>query len=1716
MTQWQLTTADISEGSNLRSANVNQRSLQRLIRAIALSGGQFSLILVRCNYRHLYQQVISDVRNLTKDVNIREVELSPQTTVNLHKTIISELYLDIPAVASDTPPSAVMVFGLESVVAIEDLLTGLNQARDIYADTFAFPLVLWLQDDVATMLSRLAPDFKSWAATTIKFELAAADLIGLIRQQTEPLFAKILNAGADRFLTNAALDFEPGSQNRQEIAAARHDLKNLYNIELEAELEASLEFVLGRDAYSNDEIETAIAHYQRSLALWQQPSPPNGSGAKSPSLSVHTAALRQAVVLFHMGLTYRRMADLRPALSISYWREALTWFDQFLGVFTSVNRPDLVAKFIACKCEMLQRLQAWDELSHLGQQALELHQVHGTPDQVAQDYGYLATVAGARFDWLKAYELANTALSMAETAANVSRQQESRYLLLLGRAQWHLGESEEAINNLEWAKVVCELQYEPALYLEIVEELRSLYFFERRDYSEAFNLKQEKTQIEHQYGLRAFIGASQLQPQRHKINTDLDPTFLPHIPDAVAQEIAASGRQKDVQRLIERIARADCKLTVVHGPSGVGKSSILKAGLVPTLHDQFIGDRTAKAFLLSVYSDWVAVLARSLNLALAQTDLSLSAKFTTQVLLHKIRELTERNSTVVLIFDQLEEFFFIVKEQNQRVQFYKFISECLNIPFVKIIFSLREDYLHHLLEFERLSQNHTSNGYDLGAINKNILDKDIRYYIGNFSVQDAIGVIDVLTKRSHYELSNELIDRLVQDLAHDEAQVHPIELQIVGAQLQAEKITTLEEYQQSGGSAKLVERWLSEVVKDCGRENEQLTWKILFELTDEKGTRPLRSISQIEEAINNDLELGAKIDTSCQLILDILVGSGLILCVHGDLGDRYQLVHDYLVEPIRQKNNYGIVAELEKVRFEKTRAEVAQKISQEKLNHILKRRLREARTVGGVLAAMTATIGGLWWHADIQKRVAIRQSNRAEQSEANLRIAAIAASSEALFASHKEFDALIEGLRAWRQMENTDKSNFHISNNPLAHLQNLLLPQANAARKWQAWGQTANNNTVKPDTKVRVITALQQAVYGVEEANRLEGHLDNVWGVAYSPDGNLIASVSTDKTLKIWRNNGELLQTLTGHTEAITSVVFSLDGRSIITTSMDKTVRIWQRQANSDQFAGYRILTGHIDSVNAAAISSDGQVIVSASQDGTAMIWQRDGKLAKILKGHQGRINWVTFSPDGQLIATAGEDQTVKIWSREGELVANLTGHTRGVSAIAFSPDGQTLVTGSGDTKILIWRRKPSFNSQVEFEQVKTISQHTSIVWSLAFAPDGQSFASASNDNTIYQWSLAGNRMRTFKGHSDAVAAITFSPDGKHLATASYDKSIKIWQINAPKQPILSGHSDRITSIAWSADGKMLASGSRDNTVKLWRKTNRDNTSQNGTQFNTQLELAHTLKAGTERISSVSFDPRNEILATASYDKTIKLWRFDGTLINSIPGHDKAVTSISFSPDGALLASGGKDNTIKIWSRDGKLIHTLTGHEKQINHLSWSPDGNLIASASDDQTVRIWRRDGQLLKTFPTQNAWMMGTSFSPTEKILATASWDNTVKLWQWDGTLLKNLLRGYSDSVNAVQFSPNGEYLAAANWDGTVKLWSRDGKLIKTLSGHTAPVLSTSFSNDGKTLASTGEDKTIKLWNLDLDNLVSQGCSWVGDYLKHNKNVDNRDRNLCKGVSY
>lgn len=677
--------------------------------------------------------------------------------------------------------------------------------------------------------------------------------------------------------------------------------------------------------------------------------------------------------------------------------------------------------------------------------------------------------------------------------------------------------------------------------------------------------------------------------------------------------------------------------------------------------------------------------------------------------------------------------------------------------------------------------------------------------------------------------------------------------------------------------------------------------------------------------------------------------------------------------------------------------------------------------------------------------VTFLQYRKARLSE----IDAIAISSQALFASNQRLDALIQAIVARQRLQNFG-------------------------------GADADTHHVE--------SALRLAVYGAVEYNRLSGHSSGVNRVAFSPNGEIIASASDDGSIKLWQPDGTLLRTLKGHTSEVWGVAFSRDGEIIASASDDNTIKLWQPNGSL-----LHTITGHSDEVNGIAISPDGQTIVSGSDDKTVKIWQRDGRLLHTMTGHSINVSGVAFSPSGQIIASISDDKTIKLWKIDGTLLHTITGHTAGISGIAFSPDGSAIATAADDKTVKLWN--------LDGTLLSTFYGHTAPVEEVAFSPNGRILASVGADKTVRIWKRDGTLLRILSGHSDVVYGVAFSPDGQTIASAADDKTVKLWKLDNTLLKIFSGHKDEVAEIAISPDGKIIASASEDKTLKLWRS--------DGT------ELA-TLGGHRNKIWGVAFSPDGQAIASGSMDlnSTVQLWRRDGTLLRNFFGHSAGVKKVAFSPDGQMLASASFDKTVKLWRRDGTLLHTFAGHTDNVTSVAFSPDGQTLASASEDNTVKLWQLDGTLLRTFKGHTDEVWGVAFSPDGQMIASASDDDTVKLWKLDGTLLRTMT-GHSAGVNEVAFSPDDQTLVSASDDKTLKLWQLDGTELATLSGHTAGVNAVSFSPDGRMIVSGSADKTVILWDLnrvlDLDALLLYGCNWVRDYLRTNPDVSQSDRHLC-----
>ena len=692
-----------------------------------------------------------------------------------------------------------------------------------------------------------------------------------------------------------------------------------------------------------------------------------------------------------------------------------------------------------------------------------------------------------------------------------------------------------------------------------------------------------------------------------------------------------------------------------------------------------------------------------------------------------------------------------------------------------------------------------------------------------------------------------------------------------------------------------------------------------------------------------------------------------------------------------------------------------------------------------------------------------RQRLVAEMGEINEKIVALTISSEALYLSNNYIEAMIAGVIGGVQLKRLTTQVDELA------LENL-----------------------RANTQIRSITALEQVVYGIHEYNRLEGHGFWVNKVCYSPNGQLIASASSDRTVRVWSVHGGLLQVLTGHNNWVTAVAFSPNGQYLVSASRDNTLKLWQWHEAAGKFADDPIETfkGHEGPVLDVCFSPDGESIASASEDTTVRIWKLNGSTTKTLRG--GHDRWVTcvaYHPQGHSIITGSADRSLIIWNMQGVKLRTLRGHDSFVEGVCYAPNGLVIASVSRDRTVKLWGSDGVL--------LKTFYGHTEKAWGVAFSNDNRTIASAGWDRTIRVWDIEHGLIQTFQGHGDVVHSVAFHPDGRTLASASRDTTVKLWNIRGTPLRIISGHTDEIQSLAISGDGRFLLSTGKEKTVFLWHS--------NGT-------LAASFEGHNDRVNAAAWSPDNQTFVTVSADCSMRLWRLDGTCIDSVSGHRAEVHHVSYRCDGQVFATCSADATVRVWNTEGKWLQTLTGHLSEVYSVSFSPDGSMLASASKDKMVNLWSWDGTLLRVLDGHSAEVYAVSFSPDGTMIASAGMDQSVKIWSVDGTLIKTL-NGHSAEVTAVAWSPDGKALVSASEDATIQFWSVDGTLLRTFNGHKDPVRTVIFSPNGKILISAGDDKRIIMWNLDLENLLMRGCQWLQEYLRTNINVSEEDKRTCLG---
>ena len=533
------------------------------------------------------------------------------------------------------------------------------------------------------------------------------------------------------------------------------------------------------------------------------------------------------------------------------------------------------------------------------------------------------------------------------------------------------------------------------------------------------------------------------------------------------------------------------------------------------------------------------------------------------------------------------------------------------------------------------------------------------------------------------------------------------------------------------------------------------------------------------------------------------------------------------------------------------------------------------------------------------------------------------------------------------------------------------------------------------------------------------GHPAWIRRISWSPDGRLLATGGEDGTARIWARQLRLLHSLVGHGELIHDISWSPDSRYVVTASHDLTAAVWSLETGERTAS----LKGHTEWVRTVAWSPSGAKIATGSSDHTIRLWQPDGTEIATMPGHADWVEKVAWAPDGLRLASASSDRTVRIWDvARCETILRIDRHSDWVQGLAWSPDGEHFITCSRDRTARIWEAATG-------AEVSVLRGHQEWVHDTAWSANGLFVATSSYDRTARVWRTKYTpEQRAMAGHTDWVEAVAVSSDDQLAATASTDGTVRIWDLATTRQiRVLTEHSEWVLDVAWSPDNKRLLSGSRDRTARIW-------------DASTGRQLA-VLTGHRNWVDSVAWAPDGRTVATASNDQTVKIWdSVSGTLEKTLEGHTGWVRGIAWSPDGKHLATASHDQSVRIWDvAAGATARILSAHSNWVEDVDWSPSGDRVASASYDKTVRIWDpATGEGLAVLHGHDDAVQAVAWCADSRQVASGSADGTARVWDAESGTEIAVVGAHPEPVQDVAWLSDQSAVVTASRDRIARIWS------------------------------------------------------------------------------
>jgi WD40 repeat protein len=1070
------------------------------------------------------------------------------------------------------------------------------------------------------------------------------------------------------------------------------------------------------------------------------------------------------------------------------------------------------------------------------------------------------------------------------------------------------------------------------------------------------------------------------------------------------------GREREIDRLIELLTstllRGPGRFVAIVGPSGSGKSSLLRAGLLPRL--ERLAERWVVVPAMQPSRQPLRSLARSLQVAFRTAGHERRLPELLDQLGHGPASLVElayelgeaaggANRSVLVVIDQAEE---LVTRSGPRTQeqFLALLRGALHEDSpMWAIATLRAEFLSGAPDRVGLAE----------AIDDTLLVEPL-------SRARLPEIIQRPAQRAGLDFVPGLVQRMVEDTTGGDALpllAWTLQQLYYGAGPGPERVVTVEAYEALGGVIGSLQRQADRLTAELHHRGQGgLVLPTLLKLV---------TIDEAGEPTRRRVERG-RLTAAENAIAQMFIDARLLTSNRAGEEGTVEVAHEALLRqwpPLRQ----AIADAQEALRM---RSQVERLASDwERSGHDESFLLRGAR-----LAAFEAWVDQ---HPD-------------DLGEVDRRF---------LDASHaladRERTAAIERERARRQMQAESWGRAALFELDRSPEQAVLLALAALATDGDAQAPA-------------VIRSVNAVLDGVRLRHVLRKHTDRLGAITFSSDGRTVLTGSYDGTARLWDlRTGRQLRVLAGHSEHVVCVAWSPDGARVATGSWDETARIWN-PTTGDCLA---VLSGHESWVSSVTWSPDGDHLATGSRDNTARVWDAaSGRSIRQFAGHTDWVRSAEWRPDGRCLLTGSYDDTAALWdTRTGKRLCELRGHASDVPAVRWLPDGQHAITASEDGTLRVWQVDRA-------RHVRTINVHTSPTYCLDIDQMGSRVVTGSEDGNVRIFDVASGALeRTLPGHGSWVSSVRWSPDGEWIASCSGDGTARLTYLPGRQRfRTVDRCNGWISSIRWHPDGARAARASGDGTVRIWPVDSDDTTAEadmsmvdtnvlcvdwhsGGVLLATggfdggvriidtdRLEFVGDYPRHQSRVTAIAWQPGGSLFATACNDGTALVIDADtGDAVASL-ADGGMFTSVGWNNSGDLLAIGGWDSSIHVW-RTGRFDHPLqklSGHTAALHDIAWEPDGDRLASTSGDGTARVWSvPESKQIAQMLAGEAFAVG--WSPNGRFIATGSRDGTVRIWDATTAALVQELR-HAEAIHALDWSPDSERVLTGGEHGAVSLWN------------------------------------------------------------------------------